>query len=175
MTTDSIAYDPRTKKRIKDALYEFLYGPVQIQMDKTLKGLIIKNSLIFRNGQTVFTYKGETYTYTPGEKYPRPMNRLDKSLHNEMDVYLDELTRLNTEEIPYVVNYIKQVLNSSDSFADYYRLLPDSVHHPIKELEKGCPCRSVTLTPDMAAVIQQKNTKPIELMRNRMVYNLLLV
>lgn len=171
---ESVAFDPKTKKFIKDSIYLFLYGNMESHYEKRLMSLIVHNSTILKNGQYAFIYKGEKYGRTEKDKCVRPLNRLHKSLHSEMDEYLMELNHLNAYEIPYVMNYINQVLNSTDSFQDYYRLFPESMHQPLREIAQKCPC-SIAILPDSRVTeIRDGNTQSIDLIRKRLTQNLLL-
>lgn len=49
-------------------------------------------------------------------------------LHPRMDELLEERRNLELNEIPYTLGFFKKVLNASESVADYYRLLPESLH-----------------------------------------------
>jgi hypothetical protein len=169
-----MAYDPKTKKRILDGLIEHLYNPVERDFTNRLNKLIIDNSLIYGNNQRAFAYKGENYAIDKDIPLPRPLNRLDRSLYPIMDQYLKEKEELVTTELPYVVGFITQVLNASDNFPDYFKLLPESIHSVLRKLATECPCRNSQLTEKKIDEIQRKNVLPVELMKQRMVCNLLL-
>ena len=105
---------------------------------------------------------------------PRKMNRLVIQLQPAMNEYLKELKQLNEKEMPYVLGYINQVLNSSNELHDYLRLLPPSVHHAIQGLINTCTCRGKKLPDKTVALLQEKNLGSVQLMKNRMVTNLLI-
>lgn len=176
MTHDNeLTYDPRTKQLIKDKIYAHLYEPTKQQFMKRLKGIVQQNATLHQNAQVAFRYNGEVYfdqEYKP--PFAQPINQLHPSLHSLMDEYLKDLDKLNSEELPYVLNYITQVLNSSDHLPDYFKLFPSSVHSVIQELIDNCVCRADAITPERAEAIKSKNTVPIELMKQRMVLNLLI-
>lgn len=174
MSTSALAYDPRTKQRIKEALHEALYAPVLRDNANRIKELIVENSKLCNRAQACFKYKGEVYTYEPGKLIPRPVNWLDQSLFTKMEEYLEDLRQLEQEELPYVTAFITQVLNSSDSFQDYYKLFPESLHPLLKRLEESCPCRRDLLQPEQIERIQRQNVRSVALMKKRMMYNVLL-
>jgi len=89
-------------------------------------------------------------------------------------VYLKEVNELNMHEIPYVMGFINQVLNSSDDLNDYLRVLPETMHRPLKELMDICPCRTTKLSPETVEEMRTRNNHSIELMKRRLVTNLLL-
>lgn len=170
-----LTYDPRTKQLIKDKIYAHLYDPTKRQFNNRLKAIVQQNSTLHQNSQVCFRYKGEIYfdhDYKP--PFQQPINQLHLSLHTLMDEYLLDLDKLNTEELPYVLSYITQVLNSSDHLPDYFKLLPTSVHSVIQELIDSCVCRADAITPEKAEAIKNKNIVPMELMKQRMVLNLLI-
>ena len=170
---DHLQHDPRTKKQIKDALYAFLYNPVLKNFERKLEQLITKNSVLLGNAEGSFMYKGELYS-NPTASIPRKINRLHKSLYVYMDEYLEEIRQLNTQELPYVLGFIGQVLNASNDLSDYLLVFPPSVHHPVEKLIASCPCKTKKLTPEDVLTIQKNNQVPINLMKQRMVTNLLI-
>jgi hypothetical protein len=168
-----LQHDPRTKKQIKEAIYSFLYNPVFKNFQRKLEVLITKNSVLCGNAEMSFNYKNETYC-TPGAVLPRKMNRLHKSLHIYMDEYLKEIHVLNSYELPYVLGFINQVLNSSNDLQDYLLVFPASLHPPIEGLINSCPCRTNRLTLDEIHLLQGKNHIPINLLKQRQVINLII-
>lgn len=168
-----LQHDPRTKQQIKDALYSYLYGPVLKDFQRKLEQLITKNSVLHGNAEMSFMYKSEIYC-TVNAVIPRKINRLHKSLHSFMDEYLEEIRQLNNYELPYVLGFIGQILNSSNDLSDYLLVLPSSVHQPVEKLIASCPCRTKKLTQEDILNLQSKNQVPIALMKKRMVTNLLI-
>lgn len=166
-------HDPRTKQQIKDALYAFLYAPIEKQLKRQLDLLIVKNTLMCGYSHKSFVYKNILYSCDE-TSLPRKMNRLDSRLHIPMNEYLQELKQLNEKELPYVLGYINQVLNASNDLCDYLRLLPDAVHRPVQTLIDTCPCKGKKMPSEAVSLLQEKNQTSIDMMRRRMVTNLLL-
>ena len=104
---------------------------------------------------------------------PRKMNRLDSRLYAEMSEYLAEVKQLN-KELPYVIGYINQVLNASNDLCDYLQLLPDAVHRPVQSLIDTRHCKAKKMSPEAVSLLQEKNSASIDMMRRRMVTNLLI-
>lgn len=171
--SEVLQHDPRTKSQIKDMLYAFLYEPVQRQFKTRLDSLIKRNTVILGASHQSFIYKGNLYTcdITPP---PRKLNRLVPQLVPDMDAYLADLKQLNDKEVPYVMGFINQVLNSSNDLHDYLRLLPSSVHQPIQKLIDSCPYRTKKLTDEQVQELQTRNKQSIDLVKQRMVTNLLI-
>lgn len=170
----TVAYDPRTKKRIRQELHEELYGPINRELENELASIIRKNSIACGNDQQCFKYKGEVYAQNTIKLIPRPVNWLKPQFFTDMESYLDEKNTLEKDELPYVIGYINQVLNSSDSFQDYYKLFPDSIHHVLKRIQAQCPCRNDTLKLEQIDRIQRQNIHSVNLMRKRLTINVLL-
>lgn len=170
---DTIQYDPRTKQQIKELLYKQLYSPVEKASKDKLSGLILRNSSIMGNSRTSFTYKGVVHSIEDSPSY-RNSNRLHQSLYLDMNEYLKEVTQLNTMELPFVIGFINNVLNASNSLQDYLNVLPSSVHEPIRQLVTQCPCRSCQLSLEEVQKLIDTNKRPIALMKQRMVLNLLI-
>jgi hypothetical protein len=170
---ERIQHDPRTKQQIKDALYNALYAPVKVRMHDRLGRIIVNNTLIIRSSHKSFSYKGTIYSHD-SSPLPRKANRLHLSLHREMDEYLKELRNLNEKEVPYVVGYLNQVLNSSNHLCDYYRLLPDALHPVLKKIIETCPCTGNDLPEEKVKMIQETNQQSLTLMKERLVINLII-
>ena len=168
-----LQHDPRTKSQIKELLYAFLYEPVQRQFKHRLDALIIRNTAIAVASHQSFTYRGNLYTIDTSP-VPRKLTRLVPQLHADMDAYLADLKQLNDKEVPYVMGFINQVLNASNDLHDYLRLLPASVHQPIQQLIDSYPCRTKKLTDAEVQEMQAKNQRYIDLVKQRMVTNLLI-
>lgn len=170
---DQLQHDPRTKQKLKDALYDFLYTPAQNQFKTRLDTLIVRNAILSGYGHKSFTYKGERYSCDIAPP-PRAWNRLLPQLRPEMDEYLADIKRLNQHEVPFVIGFINQVLNASNDFGDYLRLLPDCAHRPIERLIASCPCQATRLGDEQIEAIKEKNAASINLIKQRMVTNLLI-
>jgi len=171
--SEVLQHDPRTKLQIKELLYAFLYEPVERRFKQQLHTLIARNTAVSGASHQSFTYKGHLYVNDP-QPVPRKLNRLVPQLHADMDAYLADLKQLNDREVPYVMGYINQVLNSSNDLHDYLRLLPNSIHPPIQKLIDSCPCRTKKLSDDEVREMQDKNQQSIDLVKQRMVTNLLI-
>ena len=170
---EPLQLDPRAKQQIKNALYMYLYEPVEKHFAQRLTTLIVKNSLLGQHAHNSFMYKGVLYN-CDGTPPPRKSNKLLPQLVPYMDAYLKDLKTLNDTEIPYVLGFINQVLNSSNALSDYLRLLPESVHEPIEKMIKSWPCRAKELPQETVNEIQQFNQRSISLMKQRMLRNLLM-
>ena len=170
---EPLHHDPRTKQQIKDMLYQFLYGPVQQQYQQQLNTIITQNSIACKSGYKAFLYKGVVYSMETVPP-PRRLPRLVSSLIPAMDAYLKEVTQLNTQEVPFVVGYITQVLNSSNNFQDYLKVLPSVLHPPLEKMIASCPCRLQVLTEEAIQGLQEKNQKSIELLKKRVMTNLII-
>ena len=165
-------HDPRTKQQIKDMLYQYIYEPVEQKFLKRLTDIGNRNASFLNSPHTSFTYRGVLYN-PQDEQLPRRMNRLIPPLVPEMNLYLKDLNTLNTHEIPYVLGFINQVLNASNDLPDYLRVLPASIHPPIQDMINSCGCRTTQLTEETVAHLQQNNQRSIELLKQRLVLNLL--
>jgi len=170
---EKIQHHPQTKQQIKNALYSHLYSTVNRHFRHRLDTLIVRNTLTGGHSHKSFVYKNNMYSCDQTAP-PKKMNRLQPEYHPEMDTYLLEVKQLNEEEIPYVIGFINQVLNSTNELSDYYRLLPEAVHGPIREIIASCPCHTTSLPEEAAASLRDNNKKSITMMRKRMVINLLI-
>lgn len=170
---ENLQHDPRTKQQIKDALYGMLYDPVHRSFKNRINDLIIRNTVIGGHSHKSFIYKGVFYDCDT-DRPPLRKNRLATQLKPEMEEYLADLKALNEEEIPFVRGFIIQVLNASDSLTDYLKVFPESMHYPLQSLITSYPGHSPGLDETQVKQLKQKNEKAINLLKQRMVKNLLL-
>lgn len=170
---ERLQHDPHTKKRIKDILYSFLYDTADAKRKKQLDDLIIRNAFLLGNSIYSFRYKGNVYSME-GHANHRRVNNLALVLHPIMQEYLRELHELNSVELPFVIGFINQVLNSSNSLTDYLKVFPEAIHRPIEQLIATCPCKSCTLEQAAIDAIKNKNQGTIDLIKQRLVSNLLI-
>ena len=171
--SDHLQYDPKTKMQVKELLYQALYAPVDRHFKKRINALITKNSSLVVSPHRSFVYRGELYSLETS-KPPAKFNRLVPELRPEMETYLKDIKTLNDHELPYVLNYFNQVLNSSDSLEDYLCTIPTYLHTPLKKLIATCPCRARTSTEAQIAELNTKNAQSLSLMGQRMARNLIL-
>jgi hypothetical protein len=172
--SDSLQHDPRTKQVIKETLFEYLYTPVIKSFQARILDIANRNTALGNYSHCSFIYRDEIYNFEPSNPLPRRMNRLLPQLQPEMNAYLREVKELNEEEMVYVLGYINKVLNTSNDFHDYLRLLPEAVHQPIQGLINTCPCRTKKLSEESVQEFTEQNQKLMSLIGQRMVSNLLI-
>jgi predicted transcriptional regulator len=170
---DPLIHDPKAKNQIKNSVYEYLYEPAMRQLKTLLDSLIVKNALASKSSELHFLYKNELYS-CDGATIPLKKQKLLPAFHQEMDQYLAEIDSINKDELPYVMGFLRQVLNASNSISDYLSVLPDAIHHPIEQLKATCPCQQGKLTTKAISALKLKNQKSIELMKQRLAINLLI-
>ena len=163
--------DPRTKQMIKDMLYSHIYDPVEYRLHEKLKLIMGKNRLLNHHDMDYFSYKAKVYSLDG--TLIRSAPKLDPSLYGEMQEYLKELNELNRVEIPYVLNFINQVLNASNDLRDYLKILPECLHKPIQELIDAHECHTERLTAEEVEAFKECNTQSILMVKKRLMLNLL--
>lgn len=170
---ETLQHDPKAKFQIKNALFDFLYSPVQKKLAKKLEQIAIKNAVLGKYSHASFAYKDEFYCCDTNPP-PRKMNRLLLQMQGPMNEYLAEQKELNENELPYVLGFINQVLNSSNELHDYLRVFPEATHHPIQQLINTCPCRTKSLTDESIDSLKQNNKEAIRLLCQRMLINMII-
>jgi len=168
---EQVQFDPRIKAQIKDALFEFLYIPVRKAFKHRLDTIIIRNTFINKNAEKSFHYRGTQYHCEDGVHPPRKWNKLHPDLKASMDEYLADVNQVYNNEVPLVIGCITQVLNSSNCFADYLRIFPDSTHAGLKDFTSS---GATQLSNERVEELKLHHQKSINLMKARMVTNLLL-
>lgn len=180
MTPRDILIAGELKKRAYDKSYlfgllrDYLYEPVMAQQHQALKRIIERNNQLLNRTSNFVQFRGEMYTVSPLIKPPRMIQRLDPRLESDMLEYLHERADIDNTEKPFVMGFVNQVLNSSDHPQDYLRLLPASVHRPVLEYIQGHVIQDTWLRDDQVNALLAQNAHAIQLMKNRMVLNLLI-
>lgn len=169
---EKLQQDPRTKEQIKDALYDFIYSPVEKSFTQRLNNLILRNAISLCYSHKSFHYKGTFYSMDKGRP-PLLRNKLSPQFVPQMEEYLEDLNYLKKTELPYVTGFITQVLNASNGFADYLCILPESVHRPIENMISKCACRSRQLSDEKIKWLQDSNKESINILKQRMMMNLI--
>lgn len=166
-------YNPQMKGAIRSAIHEFLYGPVREYYQRELHELIDNNEQISQGVNEIFVYRGIRYAKKQFRFAPKHIPRLDPVLHERMDMYLAETKELNDVEVPLVMGYIQNVLNSSDQLQDYLVLFPSALHPPIQKVIDHCNCRGTTVSLATAQTMIHTHAKSFDYIKQRMVFNLL--
>lgn len=159
-----------SKKQLNQALYRAIYGPIRQRMSEDVDKIIMDNTNLHKYPHRHFIYKGNIYHMDP---FPLPMrkNPLDPSLYARMDAYLKELDELNQYEIPLIQNFITMVLNSTNHFCDYYKILPDIFHKTLDEFKKDCICSNHNLSNPQIENIKLVNKKVLDKIYRRSLLN----
>jgi hypothetical protein len=158
---------------IRTSIHEFLYGPVREYYQRELHELIDLNEQISQGVNEIFVYRGIRYAKKEFRHLPKHIPRLDPTLHDRMERYLAETKELNDVEVPLVMGYIQNVLNTSDQLQDYLALFPSAIHPPIQQVIDHCNCRGVNLTLAEAEKMIDTHAKSFDYIKQRMVFNLL--
>lgn len=169
---EQLRLDARTKQEIKESIREYLYAHPERMSVRKLDSLVIKNCLACGYREQQFHYRGRLYV-SSGARPVRSWNPLSNKLFDEMNSYLEEIQEYEMEEA-YIMGSVTQILNSSNSIPDYFRVFPECLHPPIQRFLNSCPCKSKTLTDEQVQNLIHKNKLNIDQMQVRMITNLLI-
>lgn len=161
------------KKIVREHLYAFLYSPMDHKLDQKLKSIIMRNTNALASSHASFVYRKELYVLNDKEKLPRVANRLSNALHEEMNEYLEQVSLINIKEKPYVMGFIDRALNAADDLHDYFRLMPEPLHQPLKTLSEVFPPGNGKLSDDEVETFLKTNNDGIEKVKSRLVRNLI--
>lgn len=166
--------DPRLKQTIKKEIQSYLYKPIWKYYDNWLNKIIARNCDANKTNNRHFRYRGQIYKTDNRILVPMKIDLLHESLRKEMDQYISELNYLDKHEIAYVNNFINQMLNATESFRDYYQILPESLHQSLANLTHIHCYQTRYLSDDSIAHLISSNEHSISLIKERLVKNLLL-
>ena len=170
---DPVQPDPTFKQTIKDMLYGHLYNPVNEQFTERLKEIVRQHCQMMHATQPYFLYRGKLYTSDRTVKRTERVRHLARALEPQMSEYLADLKDLTDYEIPMVLGFFNNMLNSTSEVQDYLRILPEAVHTPLLEYLLDHPGTTTSLTDEQVAEIQAKNAVPIGLLKGRLFLTLL--
>lgn len=162
------------KHAIQTALMNYLYEPVRQRHRKQVEALIVKNCILTKTVVRAFRYKGDIYRSAQAPSGPLLAAKLHDDLAPELAQMIEEQQEIHAIEEPMVKGYITLVLNLSDQIDDFLLLFPQSVHRAILNLNltSGFGPRVI---PDEAAAapVLEKHARCIQLIKERMVSNLI--
>lgn len=163
----------RAKFVIKQLIMEQLYSSYEQRNKDVYIEMCRKNcALPNKNTHLHFVYKGELHNFETTVP-PLPRNRLDPSFFEAYERHKREIKEVGTQEIPVVEHFLNQVLNASPNPWDMLWVLPDFLHEMIKEQLVKTGNEGRKLTKEQEASLKEKGIIPIQLMKQRMVHNLL--
>jgi hypothetical protein len=165
--------DPTIKQQIRDAILEALFARPRKELKDKLDKIAVTNAVSGGYSHASFLYKGEAYTASADRKWPRPPNRLLPKHRPEMEEWLSDKLYLE-QEVPQIQTYLTLALNASGSFEDVLRLVPESLHPSIRELEDSASFRGSRLPDERVQELLSSHQHAIKLMKRRMALNLLI-
>lgn len=157
---------------LNKSLMDFLYSKVLTYLSKQFLDIAERNREALEAPMLGFNYKGEDYLVTVSRRKWKPVD-LHETLRPEMDALLKMKEELSVE-MDYVRSYISRVLNSSKNIADYFVLLPTSIHEGLKSCLAVMPSSKSELTPDEIADVMKHNQKGYDLVKTRLLKNMLI-
>ena len=122
------------KLKVRDALLDFIYGPVLKRNELRLKELIDENDALVGVQYYGFVYRNKFHTQSRYAKPPQNIPRLFSSLHARMDEILDEERFIEREERPLIVGYLQKWLNSTDDAEVLFQRLPTALRAPFQNV-----------------------------------------
>ncbi len=158
---------------MKAQILLIMYEPYIERRKRQLMNLMAHNQVLQNTPHQMFSFKGKTYGVIPIGVHIKP--KLHPDLHNKMTEWLEDADYIRDHERPFVESYIALVLNSSDSAHDWKRLFPEVFHTPINACLASVPMDPAQLTDAQMSTILTTNMPTLDLMRQRMARNLLLI
>ena len=172
--------NPYAKQIVRTNLLKLLYTHASEKTEEDLKKIIIRNTLIGHHTHKSFTYKDLLYSCVSTPP-PRVKNRLLPALRPDMDAYLESKATLMKEQ-EATSGFLTRMLNVSETLEDYLNILPETLHERVSKLVESIQCDSgispfdkplKRLTDNEIAFFKQKNQAYSDLIKNRMVVNLI--
>ena len=90
-----------------------------------------------------------------------------------MDLWLEERERVDFQERPLVLGFVRNVLNSSKNNSDVLLLMPSALHEPLREVLDGIDIEVPMLSSDEVAAIVGASERSLSALKVRLMRNLL--
>ena len=160
------------KYNLKNALLQKLYVPSNKEFLKACEEILLQNNTLKGVYSSSFTYRGTNYPNLH-KTGPRSYYTLHPCLEEKFVKILHPYDEIQQFERPLVAGFIIHVLNSSDCWEDYLKVFPETLHPLIEEWRFHFKWKIPTLTEVAIADILDKHSKGLQLLRARLVWNLL--
>lgn len=160
------------KYNLKNALLLKLYNPSSKAFTKECEDLVLQNNVLKGVHASSFLYRGTTYPVLQ-KLGLKSSYALHPSLEEKFVTVLYPFDEIQKFEVPLVAGFIIHVLNSSDCWEDYLKVFPETLHPLIEEWWFHFKWKIPTLTEAAIADILDKHSKGLQLLRARLVWNLL--
>ena len=166
------ALNPKVRTELLEAFRKELFTtPRRFQYLEKVQ-IIQENSRLAGNKRMAFTSNGELYEYGQRMKgkQPRP-NILQSGVRLRFKKYLADCAVVDEEEA-FVMGYLTHAMAHTDSSRDIYRLIPDVLHHVIRDFQALMPGEPVYNDKEIEEFLAQ-NDKYIRLLKSRLLMNLI--
>ena len=167
--------EPKAKMMLRDGILSALYEPYSNFMQKELHKIIESNSKWLHSPLMHFLYRGELFYMGSPSDLPRQKNRIHPDMEEKMKVYLEEAHSFNLEK-EQVHGFIVQVLNLSDVFEDYLKVLPECIHEACIKSYENCWKGLTFVAADSKDIehLLRSNQKAINTIKERVALNLII-
>lgn len=161
------------KTKVLKLIEDFVFGLVDKRLDKQLEEIIRLNDVTLNEERFIFYYRGVKHTRHLFRGPVQHIPRLDESLHKAMDKWIDERERIDFQERPLVLGFIRKVLNSSKNISDVVLLMPDALHEPLRDMFDQLDSDMPVLSSDEVAAIVGASERSLSALKVRLMKNLL--
>lgn len=164
----------RTKDYIQARIETALFNRVECVLRDVLEDIHVEQKNLVKSSFTMFRFRGRRHTWKmlwDTDNVPD----LHPSLHERMQKFLDDNKNIEEYEKPCVNGLLRAMFTHSDFLADYQDILPESLHDCFEGYESLFDATNTKqFTPEALAEFKERNAAYIQLMRNRMLMNILL-
>lgn len=186
--TEKSHYNPLVKQQLLKQLKIEIYAPIVNSLNREFWNINRRNTVKCGFNHNVFTYRGIFYSGNilidlnlDYEDYYSRINthnykeHLATEFHIAFDDLLAKRDLISEKEMPLVMGYVTQVLNISNNPHNYLKLLPDTLHKCIRIIAPFSEDVVDTISPARIENIKTVNKEYIDLLKLRLMSNLLLV
>lgn len=164
---------PEIKQILLNEFSTFLYAKVEKQYENSISSIIKRNSLLLGKKNQSFTLRGEVFGSEVFTGLFANL-KLDDSLFLEADTVIKEKKDIDNLEKPYVLGYIRRVLNLTDDFANCYALLPEQLHPVLAKFHLQGVYLVTTYTPEFIREYFITHASEVLKIKTRLATNLLI-
>ena len=169
--------EPHVRSNFLVKMDAALFGKARRAQYEDLVRIIYDNSSYYGNTQKQCSFRGTVYSSGPLEKPRRgepkqPVNLLNRLYRDRLKSWISVKEELETES-NLTLGYIKIMMLETTYAADFYKLLPEALHHVIDKMDRHFSVGLGKMDEDAIKVFNEKNDRYIRLLKVRMVRNLI--
>lgn len=161
---------PAFRRNVLNHLMEYLYGGFDQYKQREIEKLDIAQAKLTKTEMAGFRYRGKRFRAVPHIMTPR----LDSSLYPQMEELLNEEDKMEWHEKPRVQTMLQQGLKLCRVPKDLFAVFPQEMHSLLRRMSFDHESLEMRVNPADVVLFHTKFKEDFELVRKRMITNLVM-